>query len=204
MNANVFTSRHSDLNRKVDVINEADGVAYSMSAKEALAQLASTGTINNTFYTSAEIQLDTVLQNAAKCDVEFIGKLAIYSRSQAFMKDMPAILLAHLATRGNNGIRVLKAVFPRVIDNGKMLRNFVQVIRSGKLGRKSLGSAPKKLIQRWLNSRENFDLFKDSIGNDPSLADVIKMVHTKPNSDSKSAIFNYLIGKEGYNIDLLS
>ena len=33
----------------------------------------------------------------------------------------------------------MKAVFPRVIDNGKMLRNFVQVVRSGTVGRKSFG-----------------------------------------------------------------
>jgi 60 kDa SS-A/Ro ribonucleoprotein len=41
-------------------------------------------------------------------------------------------------------------VFGRVIDNGKMLRNFVQIVRSGAMGRKSLGSAPKKLVQNWL------------------------------------------------------
>ena len=38
----------------------------------------------------------------------------------------------------------------RVIDNGKMLRTFIQIVRSGAVGRKSLGTRPKRLVQRWL------------------------------------------------------
>ena len=47
-------------------------------------------------------------------------------------------------------LELLAQVFPRVIDSGKMLRNFVQILRSGAVGRKSLGTRPKKLVQRWL------------------------------------------------------
>jgi len=35
------------------------------------------------------------------------------------------------------------AIQIRVINNGKMLRNFVKIVRSGVAGRKSLGTAPK-------------------------------------------------------------
>ena len=40
------------------------------------------------------------------------------------MKDMPALLAAILAVRD---LELLAQVFPRVIDSGKMLRNFVQI-----------------------------------------------------------------------------
>ena len=56
------------------------------------------------------------------------------------MKDMPAALAATLAVWDT---ALLAQVFGRVIDNGKMLRNFVQIVRSGAMGRKSLGSAPR-------------------------------------------------------------
>jgi 60 kDa SS-A/Ro ribonucleoprotein len=39
-------------------------------------------------------------------------------------------------------------------------------------------------------------LFIGSVGNDPSLADVIKMVHPKPGTPSRAALFGYLIGRE--------
>jgi 60 kDa SS-A/Ro ribonucleoprotein len=77
-----------------------------------------------------------------------------------------------------------------------MLRNIVQIIRSGVVGRKSLGTLPKRLIIQWLEKRDDATLFRSSIGNDPSLADVVKMVHPKPRSVHREALYGYLIGRE--------
>lgn len=175
--------------------NHHGSPAYTLDSKTALAQLASTGCFAQTFYVSGTEQLELVLAHAEKCSPEYVAKVAIHARQRGHMKDMPAFLLAHLATRGPAGLAALKASFDRVIDNGRMLRNFVQILRSGQLGRKSLGSAPKKLVQRWLMSRTPMQLFRDSVGQDPSIADVIKMVHPKPTSDEQRAMFAYLIGK---------
>jgi 60 kDa SS-A/Ro ribonucleoprotein len=92
--------------------------------------------------------------------------------------------------------QLLRAVFDRVIDDGKMLRNFVQVLRSGVVGRKSLGTVPKKLAQRWLESRTDEQLFRASVGNAPSLADLIKMVHPKPGVASREALYGYLLERK--------
>jgi len=175
--------------------NHHGAPAYTLDSRTALAQLASTGCFAQTFYVSGAEQLELVLQHAKACEPAYVAKVAIHARARGHMKDMPALLLAHLATRGPAGLVALKAAFPRVIDNGRMLRNFVQILRSGQLGRKSLGSAPKKLVQRWLLSRTPMQLFRDSVGQDPSIADVIKMVHPKPTTDEQRAIFAYLIGK---------
>jgi 60 kDa SS-A/Ro ribonucleoprotein len=178
-----------------NTINSAGGIAYEAGPQEALAQYVTTGCLGATFYASAEEQLDKILELAAKCSPEFLAKLAIYGRSSAFMKDTPALLVAHLATRGEDGIAAMRVAFPRVIDNPRMLRTFVQILRSGKVGRKSLGSAPKKLIQGWFGARSDAQLFRGSVGNDPSLADVVKMVHPKPSSDARKGLYAYLIGK---------
>jgi 60 kDa SS-A/Ro ribonucleoprotein len=66
------------------------------------------------------------------------------------MKEMPALLCAILAARNPT---LLACIFGRVIDDGKMLRNFVQIIRSGVTGRKSLGSAPKRLVRSWFEQQ---------------------------------------------------
>ena len=50
-----------------------------------------------------------------------------------------------------------------------MLRTFVQILRSGVTGRKSLGSAPKRLILQWLERADVRKLLQASIGNAPSL-----------------------------------
>jgi 60 kDa SS-A/Ro ribonucleoprotein len=180
---------------KTDTRNKAGGIAYKDSAKATLAQIAATGTLNDTYYTKAGDQLKAVKDNLAKVDPKFIGQLAIYARQRGYMKDMPALLVASLATRGDEGREVMKKVFPRVIGNGKMLRNYVQILRSGALGRKSLGSAPKKLVRQFLDSKSDAYLFRASVGNDPSLADIIKMVHPKAVNAQRNALYAYLIGR---------
>lgn len=177
---------------KTDTHNEAGGIAYTLTPKQQLTQLAATGCLNNTYYADAQSQLDQVLKLAESLDAEFIAKTAVYARQKGFMKDMPALLLAVLAQKDVN---MLARVFDQVVDNGKMLRNFAQIIRSGAVGRKSFGNRPKKLMQTWLLTATEKQLLNAAIGNSPSLADVVKMVHPKPREAWRAAWFAWLIGK---------
>jgi 60 kDa SS-A/Ro ribonucleoprotein len=52
---------------------------------------------------------------------------------------------------------------------------------------------PKRLISTWLNGRTDRELFNDAIGSDPSLVDVLKMVHPKPATKAREALFAYLL-----------
>lgn len=190
-NTTLFQSIKNRLT-KTDTYNEAGGIAYTLTPKQQLAQLAATGCLNNTYYADAQSQLDQVLKLAENLDAEFIAKTAIYARQKGFMKDMPALLLAVLAQKDVN---MLARVFDQVVDNGKMLRNFAQIIRSGAVGRKSFGNRPKKLMQTWLLTAAEKQLLNAAVGNSPSLADVVKMVHPKPREAWRAAWFAWLIGK---------
>jgi 60 kDa SS-A/Ro ribonucleoprotein len=178
--------------------NEAVGPAYAFSPEHALAQYAVTGTMHNTFYATADEQLGTILSLAEKVSPEFVAKTAVYCRERGFMKDVPALLVAYLAKKD---IGLMKAVFPRIVDNGKMLRNFVQIVRSGVTGRKSFGSAPKRAAQAWFASRTPETIFRNALGAQPSMADVIKMVRPAPKAGDgqkdpvREALYGYLIGR---------
>lgn len=191
-NKNLFQTTRGKMLPKADSLNEAGGRAYSFDAKHALAQYASTGCLNNTFYASAGEQLDKVLTYCKQVEPEFIAKTAVYARKKGFMKDLPALLCAVLAVRSPE---LLEKIFDRVIDNGRMLRNFVQMVRSGVVGRKSLGSLPKRLVRQWIRRRSDEQLFRDSVGSTPSLADIVKMVHPKPQTPEREALFGYMIGR---------
>lgn len=177
---------------KADTVNAEGAPAYRHSDAHALAQVAMTGTFGGMFYTDPADELEYVVDLAETVDPVVLAKTAIYARSKGYMKDMPVVLLAVLARRDP---ALFRAVFPRVVDNGKMLRTFVQVIRSGATGRKSLGSAPKAMVQNWLNSASDRALLQANIGNDPSLADVIKMVHPKPETAEREALFAWIVGR---------
>lgn len=183
--------------------NAAGGVAFKFASKAALAQLACTGTFSNTFYTSAEDQLKQVIEHAAQVDSAFLGKLAVYARQSAFMKDTPAMLCAMLFARAGAGDeearRVLASVFPLACDNAKMVKNFVQIVRSGQMGRKSLGTFGKRLVAGWFDSHNAHAIFRGTVGQSPSLVDVMKLAHPKSGADKqKSALYDYLLEKKGW------
>ena len=77
-----------------------------------------------------------------------------------------------------------------------MLRNFVQIMRSGATGRKSLGSLPKRLVREWFEARPAEQIFRQSVGQAPSIADILKMVHPKPADAEREALYGYFIGRE--------
>ena len=190
-NFKLFNTRDTQLPAS-DTLNNAQAPAYAYQPKHKLAQLAVTGCLNQTFYADAETQLVEVLKLAAELDARYVAKAALYARKKGHMKDMPALLLAALVAQRSS---LVPSLFGQVVDNGKMLRTFVQILRSGVTGRKSLGSQPKRLVQNWLNSASERQLLQAAVGNQPSLADVVKMVHPKPVEAWREAFFAWLIGK---------
>lgn len=207
-NKNLFSNKNKktvSVSKKVtlptNTVNNAGGTAYKLSDKAALAQYAMTGTFNGTYYTSDADQLKKTLELANKVDPKFVAKLAVYARQKGLMKDMPAVLAAVVAGKDPE---LLSQIFDRVINDPKMLRNFVQIIRSGATGRKSLGTRPKKLVQKYFDTLTDEQLFKADVGNDPSLQDIIKLVHPKPTNKQRSALYGYLLDKEYNKKDLVS
>lgn len=192
-NSSLFRSLRGLLAPWADAVNESGGTAYNFNDQHKLAQYAATGCLNSTYYASAAQQLETVLTMCDANEPEFIAQVALFARTKGYMKDMPALLCAVLSVRSPG---LLAEIFDRVIDSPKMLRNFVQIMRSGATGRKSLGSLPKRLILQWLESRTDEQLFYASVGQDPSLADIIRMVHPKPRSASREALYAYFIGRD--------
>lgn len=191
-NRSVFASLRGRLLPRTDAVNREGAPAYAYEDRHALAQAALTGTVGAHFYADAEAQFDQVLALAERVSPEFLAKAAIHARAAGHMKDLPLVLLAVLARRDP---RLFRRAFARVVDNGKMLRTFVQIVRSGRTGRKSLGTAPKAMVAEWLNAASDRAIVTASVGQDPSLGDVIRMVHPKPPSAERRALYAWAVGK---------
>ncbi len=179
--------------KATDTVNNAGGRAYSLSDKSALAQLTVTGTFNDTFYAPGTAQIDTLLSILPKVDPTFIAKLSIYARENGKMKDTPTALLAYLASTDRG---LFWKAFDRVCDNGKQVRNFVQMIRSGKFGRKSFGTSIKRAVRQWIEKRSDERLLNDTVGNSPSLADVIRLVRPVPKNKTREAFYAWILGRK--------
>ena len=192
-NKTLFSSIKSRFVR-TNTVNEAGGRAYKFTPKHALAQMAATGCFNGTYYTRAEHQLDEMRTLIDQVDDNvFLAKLAVYARERAYIKDMPAALLVVLSKRDTE---LLHRTFDRVVDNGRVLRTMFQMIRSGQFGRTSLSSSLQRAFQRWLNEASVNQLLSASIGNDPSLRDVLRLARPTPRDNARRALFGWLTGKE--------
>lgn len=192
VNKAIFKTYFGRLLPGTDTKNHHGTPAYQLAPREALAQYAVTGTFNGTFYADGADQLEAVKTLALQVEPEFLAKVAIHAAEKGYMKDIPVMLLAMLSGLQSDAFA---RAFPRVIRSGKMLRGFVQVMRSGATGRKSLGTRPKKLVQAWLERAGTEQILHAMVGNDPSLADVIRMVHPKPASEERKALYAWAIGK---------
>jgi 60 kDa SS-A/Ro ribonucleoprotein len=188
----LFASTRGRLPPVTNAVNSEGSIAYEFAPKQMLAQYAATGCLSHTFYAAAPEQLATVLELVREIEPEYIAKCAIYARECGSMKDMPALLLAALSMVSTP---LFKKAFPRIVDNGRMLRTLVQILRSGAVGRKSLGSAPKALVQKWLNEASERKLIEASIGANPSLKDIVRMVHPKPADKMREAFYGWVLGK---------
>jgi 60 kDa SS-A/Ro ribonucleoprotein len=184
-----------------NTVNEAGGRAYAQPAKAALATFCASGHFNGTYYSKPSDQLKQVkgLLNDLTDQLElnaahaFVARCAIYSRDRAFLKDVPSFLVAWLMAQHSP---FAAPTFNAVIDNGRMIRNVFQYIRSGTLGIRSFNGRNKRLMQGWLNRAHSTKLLNASIGNNPSLADIIKMVRPKPVDAEHADTFRHIIGKK--------
>jgi 60 kDa SS-A/Ro ribonucleoprotein len=52
------------------------------------------------------------------------------------------------------------------------------------------------LVQQWLAKQSDEALFCASVGNDPSLCDLVRMVHPKPHSEARARLYAYLTGRK--------
>lgn len=188
-----FLATAENPRKSADAPNSHDAPGYSLSDEQNLAQIVVSGTFNKSFYCSPAERMGLVKELVEKVSTKFLGQLAVYGSDKAYMKDVPAYLVAYLASKD---IETFKKVFPMVIYNGKMLRNFVKIIRSGETGRKSLGTALKKAVAKWIESADTWTLLNASIGNNPSLKDIISLSHPKPTDDKRSDFYQWLSGRE--------
>jgi len=181
----------------------------TFSLESAFATYALTGVLLGTFRASDEARFERLAALAGGVGSELVAKTALACREASRTSDVPAFLVALLAARDT---AVMTRVFPRVIDDGRTLRSFVEIVRSGVTGRKSFGSAPKRAIRSWFASRSPEAIFRQSIGHSPSMSDVIKMVRPPPRNDKgeadavREALYGYLIGKSvnGLNLPALA
>jgi 60 kDa SS-A/Ro ribonucleoprotein len=191
MNKKVFENKGA----QPDTVNKAGGTAFSLSRRAALMQHMATNTFNASYYTSSStnlVEFSNLLESVGKekGGLDFIAKATAYTAKELKMKDTPAFALVWLSTKSPE---LFSKVWNHVVYNGKMLRNVVEVVRSGHAGRRNFGQLIRRHVQQWFDNSKPVDLMRNNVGN-PSLGDIIRMCHVKPDNKHKAALYAHFTG----------
>lgn len=195
MNRKIFRSTSGKAVPATNAVNEAGGKAYQYDDKTAAAVFAMTATFpDKAFYLSGGDQLEQFSKFLEKCDPEFIAKLAVYSRQRGKMKDAPTVAILSIAKRDK---ALFERVFGHVADTPVQYRNAFQIVRSGILGFKSLGTVLTRAFERRLfEFGMDYLARRGLVGQKPSLSDVIAMVRPAPPSEEWRAFLGYVRGRD--------
>jgi 60 kDa SS-A/Ro ribonucleoprotein len=178
-----------------DALNHEGAPAYLHTSEHALIQLAFTGCFNSTFYAKSRDQLENAKRLAADVSPRRLAQIAIAGRKHGFMKDAPAFLLALLSQRDS---KLFAAAFPQVVTNPKMLRTYTQMALSGQAGKlvNLASGVHRRMYQQFFDRLSAQDIFNGDVGDKPSLVNVLRMAHVKPNTKEKEAVFQYVFNRE--------
>lgn len=138
------------------------GNAYTLDLEEKLCHMFTLGLINGNFYKDKETVVKETRETLEKAlvDMPFIAtQYAVYSAEVLGMKLLPTIWLVYVSTLEDKTL--FKSAFPRIINNPKLLHDFVELsrkagIRKGFNGKKNgMGQSVKKTINNWLYNNLN-------------------------------------------------
>lgn len=138
------------------------GNAYTITLEEKLCQVFTLGLINGNFYKDSETVVRETRQTLeqALTDMPYIAtQYAVYAAEELGMKLLPTIWLVYVSTLEDKTL--FKSAFPRIINNPKLLHDFIELsrkagIRKGFRGNKNgMGQSIKKTINKWLYANLN-------------------------------------------------
>ena len=195
-------SKLNKSNKRVNkTVSHEGGEVYKQSAELELMELATTSLLSDTFYTSSEENMNRLKRLSNSVSIEFLTKLAAYTRNEMKLRSMPQVLFALAAQRaakeGNQNQHKMvrsyaKKVIKRADEPADILNFWIKNIGGG--SKKHLPTTLKKSIADSLNQFNAYHLAKYKGGNkELKLRDVLRIVHPKPINEEQSALFKQVM-----------
>jgi hypothetical protein len=181
--------------RNQNVTSNYEGAkAYTLSPEmELYAAVASAG-LNDTFYESADNRLERIQQLISKNDPEYVAKLAVYVRSQMYMRSVPLVLAVELAKQNSGNTIVSKAVtgvVQRADEITELLANYqLANQRSGIKKLNKLSKQVQKGLSEAFNSFDEYQFAKYNRQAEIKLRDALFLVHPKAKDETQQTVFN--------------
>ncbi len=182
------------------VQNHEGAKAYSMTPEMELYSAVVTSGLNDSFYEKADTRLARIQELVAKNDAEFVGKLAVYTRNEMYLRSVPLVLAVELAKQnsGNNLVsKTVTGVVKRADEITELLAYYQ--LANKRTGAKKLNKLSKQ-VQKGLcaafNSFDEYQFAKYNRETEVKLRDALFLVHPKAKDEKSREIFNKIAKKK--------
>jgi len=180
--------------QKKETVNYENAKAYKMTPEIELYTAVVTTGLNDTFYETGNHRLLRIKQLMAKCDPEFVAKLAIYARTQMNLRSVPLVLSVELAKKASGTNTVAKTV-SNVIQRADEITELLAYYQmtNGRTGTKKLNRLSKQVQKGLVASFNKFDEYQFAKYNrncDVKLRDALFLVHPKAKDECQQLLFN--------------
>lgn len=194
MKFNIFT-------KKANVTtNYESAKAYVLTPEMELYSAVVTAGLNDGFYEKADTRLARIQDLMLKNDPEFIAKLAIYTRTEMYMRSVPMVLAVELAKlNAGNGIvgKTVSGVVKRADEITELLAYYQMANK--RTGVKKLNKLSKQVQKGLAESFNRFDEYQFAKYNretEVKLRDALFIVHPKAKDEAQQAVFNKIAANE--------
>lgn len=194
MKFNIFTKKENG------VINHEGAKAYTLTPELELYSAVVTAGLSDTFYEKADTRLARIQDLMLKNDPEFVAKLAIYARTEMYMRSVPMVLAVELAKlNSGNGLvaKTVNGVVQRADEITEILAYYQMA--NGRTGVKKLNKLSKQVQKGLSESFNRFDEYQFAKYNrdaDIKLRDALFIVHPKAKDEAQQAVFNRIAANE--------
>ena len=184
--------------QKNRAVNHQNAKAYKMTPEMELYTAVVTTGLNDTYYDSGNERLQRIKQLMAKCDPEFVARLAVYARTQMNLRSVPLMLSVELAKKATGNSIVSKTV-GNVIQRADEITELLAYYQTanGRTGTKKLNRLSKQVQRGLVVSFNKFDEYQFSKYNrktDVQLRDALFLVHPKAKDESQQLLFDKIAG----------
>lgn len=182
---------------KNQTVNHEGAKSFVMTPEMELYSTVVTWSLNDSFYEKNETRMERLRVLIAKCELLFVGKLAVYVRTKMYMRSVPLILVTELAKlhSGDNLVaRVTDGVIGRADEITELLACY-ELLNERK-GTKRLNSLSKQLQKGLSTAFNRFDEYQFGKYNRDgaiTLRDALFLVHPKAKDELQQLLFNKIV-----------
>lgn len=175
-------------------VNHEGAPAFSLTPEMELYTAVVTAGLNNNVYETADERIIRIRKLIAKNEPEFVAKLAVYARSEMYLRSVPLVIAVEMAKQlsGNGIVSKTVAGVVRRADEITELLAYYQLCNM-RTGTKKLNKLSKQIQKGLVAAFNRFDEYqfaKYNRGGGIKLRDALFLVHPKAKDEARQELFN--------------